>query len=93
MPNLLIVGDTNNGKSMIASRFHAAHPQRTGSSEDSMILPILAIQAPPVPDESRLYNAILEKLNEPYRPTESIDSRQFQAVRILSHIETRMFDH
>ena len=90
MPNLLIVGDTNNGKSMIAGRFHAAHPERDGSNGDGVTLPILAIQAPPVPDESRLYNAILEKLNAPFRPQESTDSRQLQAVRTLSQIETRM---
>src|SRR5215469_5030185 len=60
MPNLLIVGETNNGKTMIASRFQRLHA--AGSSPNGKHVPVLLIQAPPTPDESRFYGAILEAL-------------------------------
>lgn len=90
MPNLLLVGDTNNGKTMIVSRFHAAHPEREKPNGEGRSVPVLVIQAPPVPEEGRFYNAILDRLNAPYRPSDRLDSKQFQALRILSQLETRM---
>jgi hypothetical protein len=90
MPNLLLVGDTNNGKTMIVSRFHAQHPEAEKPRGEGMALPVLLMQAPPVPEESRFYNAILDKVRAPYRPGDRIDSKQFQAIRILSRLETRM---
>ena len=90
MPNLLLVGATNNGKTMIVERFHAAHPRRGRPGGDGMSVPVLVVQAPPVPEEGRFYNAILDRLNAPYRPGDRIDSKQFQALRILSRLETRM---
>lgn len=90
MPNLLVVGDTNNGKTMIVSRFHSRHPEREKPDGEGVVLPVLLIQAPPVPEESRFYNAILERVGAPYRPSDRIDSKQYQAIRTLARLETRM---
>lgn len=90
MPNLLIVGDTNNGKTMIVTRFHQKHISHDDPNGDGILLPVLLIQAPPVPDENRFYNAILESLFAPYKSSDRVDKKQFQAIRILKRLQTRM---
>ena len=90
MPNLLIVGDTNNGKTMIVNRFYQKHPAT--ESEDGMenILPVMMVQCPPVPDESRFYDTILEKLFAPYKPSDRPHKKQFQAIHILTQLKTKV---
>lgn len=90
MPNLLLVGDTNNGKTQLVTRFEKLHPEHEHPDGDRLSLPVLYIQAPPVPDEARFYNGILEKLGAPYRSADRIDKKQFQVVRVLSTIETKI---
>ena len=90
MPNLLIVGDTNAGKTMLANRFVQLHPADDNPEGEAAIVPVLAIQAPPGPDESRFYNAILEALFAPYNPRERVAQKQIQVLRILKGIDLRM---
>src|SRR5207249_11184773 len=68
MPNLLIIGDTNAGKTMLANRFVQLHPADDNPEGEAAIVAVLAIQAPPGPDASRLSNALLEALFAPYNP-------------------------
>jgi len=90
MPNLLIVGNTNAGKTMLANRFVQLHPADDNPQGDAVIVPVLAIQAPPGPDEGRFYNAILEVLFAPYNPRERVAQKQIQVLRILKQIGLRM---
>jgi len=90
MPNLLLVGDTNNGKTVLINRFEKLHPAYDNPEGDGITFPILYIQAPPTPDETRFYNAILEKLAAPYKSSDRVDKKQFQSIRILSRINTRL---
>jgi hypothetical protein len=90
MPNLLLVGDTNNGKTLLVNRFEKLHPPRDNPDGDGISIPVLYVQAPPTPDEGRFYNTILEKISAPYRMNDRVDKKQFQAIRILSKIDTKM---
>lgn len=90
MPNLLIVGDTNNGKTMLVKRFCEAHPADDNLKGDAVIVPVLYIQAPPIPDEGRFYNTILDSLFAPYRPADRVNSKQFQTMKLLRAVGTRM---
>jgi len=47
MPNLLIIGATNNGKSMIVEKFRRQH--LPSSSPDSEHIPVLCVQMPSDP--------------------------------------------
>jgi hypothetical protein len=40
MPNLLLIGPTNNGKSMIIEKFRRGHPPSSGAEEEQ--IPVLA---------------------------------------------------
>lgn len=90
MPNLLIAGLTGNGKTQLVTRFERLHPAHDNPEGDGITVPVLYVQAPPTPEESRFYNSILEKLSAPYKPSDRVDAKQFQVIRILSHIKTRV---
>lgn len=90
MPNLLLVGETNNGKTMIVNRFHQLHPAADDPDAEQCQWPVLVIQAPPVPSEARFYTAILEKFSAPYRSRDSVCKKQFQVLKILSRVRVQM---
>lgn len=90
MPNLLIVGDTNNGKTMLVKRFCNRHKPEDNPDGEAAVVPVLFVQAPPVPDESRFYNAILELLFAPYKPGDRADRKQFQAIKLLKEVGLKM---
>jgi hypothetical protein len=92
MPNLLLFGETNNGKSMIANRFGALHPPSDNAGGDHAIFPVLIVQAPPVPDENRLYNAVLETLRAPYLPSDVLAKKQFQVLALLRRTRLEVLD-
>ncbi|MCU7846465.1 MAG: TniB family NTP-binding protein [Candidatus Thiodiazotropha sp. (ex Lucinoma kastoroae)] len=90
MSNLLIVGDTNNGKSMLVNRFSSRHKPEDNPEGEAAIVPVLCMQAPPVPDEGRFYNAILELLFAPYKPGDRADRKQFQAIKLLKTVGLKL---
>lgn len=90
MPNLLVVGDTNNGKTMLLQRFCGLHPAQDNPKGEGVLVPVLFIQAPPVPEEGRFYNSILELLFAPYKPSDRVDKKQFQAIKLLRYVNLRM---
>ena len=90
MPNLLIVGDTNNGKTMLAHRFLRKHPADQNLDGDSVLVPVLLVQAPPIPDEGRFYNTILDAIFAPYKSHDRIDKKQTQVIHLLKRMQTRM---
>jgi type II secretory pathway predicted ATPase ExeA len=88
MPNLLLVGDTNNGKTMLIRRFAALHPAEAG--ELGLKRRVLLIQAPPIPDERRLYFAILDALHAPYNPSGQTAAKMIQVITVLKKVGIRM---
>lgn len=90
MPNLLLYGDTNNGKTMIVNRFQQRHLAHDNPGGDGIVLPVLIIQCPSVPDENRFYNAILEKLFAPYKASDRVDKKQFQAINTLERVRLKI---
>ncbi len=90
MPNLLLVSDTNNGKTTIVSRFVSQHPPALNPEGEQSTYPVIMIQAPPQPDEGRFYNAILQKTYALFKPTSRIDQRQFQVLSLLRLVNAKM---
>jgi Bacterial TniB protein len=85
MPNFLLVGPTNNGKTMIVEKFRRAHPPISPSSapEGAVTVPVLKVQMPAGPDEARFFGAILEELGFPHMLSDRVAKRQDVAVRML----------
>lgn len=90
MPNLLIVGDTNNGKTMIINRFQASNPSFDNPDGESAIVPMLIVQSPESPDEGRFYSSILEKLSVPYGKRDIQDHKKYQVLTIFKRIGLKM---
>ena len=67
MPNLLLIGPTNNGKSMIIEKFRREHPPV--SHPDREQIPVLAVQMSSEPSVIRFYVALLAAMGAPMRPS------------------------
>jgi hypothetical protein len=69
MPNGLIIGPTNNGKSMLIEKFRQSRMRRgVGSGRmDAETLPIMAVQTPSEPSVARFYSILLTAAGAPLR--------------------------
>lgn len=92
MPNLLLVGPSNNGKTMIVEKFRREHlPGSEENPHDSAVrVPVLKVQMPPAPDERRFFAAILEALGAPDRVTGRLHLKQDMVVRMMRATGARM---
>jgi len=90
MPNLLVVGETNNGKTTIIQEFLSRYPPDDGLDSGKIHLPVLSIEAPPVPDEGRLYDEILESLFAPYKATDKAGKKEREVLRLMEIIDVKM---
>lgn len=90
MPNLLIVGDTNNGKTTIAKHFQSKFSAFIESPEKSIVCPVLYLQAPPIADEGRLYSAIIQKYAAPFRTGDRVEKKMNQALILMQKSQVKM---
>jgi hypothetical protein len=92
MPNLLLVGPTNNGKTMIVEKFRRAHPPIAASAttDGAANIPVLKVQMPAGPDESRFFGAILDELGFPHMLSDRVAKRQDTAIRMLRETSVRV---
>ncbi len=88
MPNLLIIGSTNNGKSTILKKFIQMHPDYVKAS--GVTKPIVSIQAPISGGDNALYEKILDAVNSPYSTHSTASRKEQQAVSILKDLDTTM---
>jgi hypothetical protein len=88
MPNLLIIGPTNNGKSMIIEKFRRIHPPI--SKEDRENIPVLSVQMPSEPSISRFYTVLLSTIGAPIRPRQRLAELEHIALKLLRTIEVRV---
>lgn len=90
MPNLLIMGETNNGKTVLVNRFFKSHLPFIRDEDNVFIAPVVYVQAPPKPDEKRFYNSILDALAIPFKYNDRADKQQYQVIQVLKHMETKV---
>ncbi|WP_026005767.1 TniB family NTP-binding protein [Arthrobacter sp. M2012083] len=88
MPNLLVAGPTNNGKSMIVERFRRRHPPVTG--RDGENIPVLCMQMPSEPTEIRFYTALLSALGAPIRTNLRLHEAERLGLALLRQVGVRM---
>lgn len=90
MPNLLIAGHTNNGKTSLVKKFLERYPPCDNPEGGTVKVPVFYMQAPPAPDEGRFYDEILDALFAPYRSTDKIGKKEKEVLRLLKVVDTRM---
>jgi len=90
MPNLLIVGPTNNAKTMLVEKFRRQHPVTTSDDTQTEQIPILAMQMPSDPTISRFYTMLLYSLNAPSFARRRVSDLEELSLRILRQVGLRM---
>ena len=88
MPNLLIVGPTNNGKSMIIEKFRRTHPPITELNSEK--IPVVIVQMPSEPSIKRFYSALLVAIGAPIRPKQQLAELEQQTLRLLRTVKVQM---
>lgn len=86
----LLLGATNNGKSSIVNRFLDLHPGFENLDGNGITVPVVAVEAPPKADESRLYGTILDRLFVPYRHSDNAGKREVLVKFHLEALQTRI---
>lgn len=90
MPNLLIVGEPNNGKTTIVRRFMELHGQGYVNEDADPVKPVILTEAPPSADEKGFYISILERFWAPYRATDPVAKLRYQTIHQLRACSTRL---
>lgn len=90
MPNLLIVGPTNNGKSMIVEKFRRTNAARNGDDPDRENILIVAVQMPSDPSISRFYAMLLAAVGAPLRPRMRTSELEQKALCLLKAVGARV---
>lgn len=88
--NLLVYSTTGNGKSSLLNEFGAQNPRYTDPEEDWAQIPVLSVQAPAKPDESRFWNNVLTALNLVFRPTENVARKEALALAAMKGAKIRV---
>jgi len=94
MPNLLLVGDSNNGKTTIIRRFFEMHGQGYVDAQNQVFKPVILAEAPPSANEKALYVSILERFWTPYRASDSVAKLRYQVVHLFRecHVKLLLID-
>jgi hypothetical protein len=91
MPNLLLVGEPNNGKTTIARRFYSLCGEPyVRDLDDQGVKPIILAEAPPSADEKGLYVAILREFFTPHRTTDPVIKLRYQVVHLVREFNTKL---
>lgn len=90
MPNLLIVGESNNGKTTLIERFKSLCGDGFLDENENSVKPLIVAQAPPSPDERGLYVSILDRFWAPYRVTDPPVRLRYQVIQQLRRCKVRL---
>lgn len=89
MPNMLLIGNTNNGKTELIRSFVQRHPADENAGGEHIVAHVLYIESPPTPSEASFYSEILNTLYEKV-PTTSIDAKRDRVVDVLREIQLKV---
>jgi len=88
MPNLLLIGPTNNGKSMIIEKFRRMH--QPVSHPDHEQIPVLTVQMPSDPSVIRFYVAMLAAMGAPLGPRQRLAELEQATLALLRAVGVRI---
>ncbi|MDD0824291.1 TniB family NTP-binding protein [Mannheimia sp. AT1] len=90
MFNLLVVGDSNNGKTTLIRHFYDLYGQTYIDSLSDGVRPVILAEAPPSANEKELYISLLERFYVPYRATDSIAKLRYQTIHLFREYKVKM---
>lgn len=86
MPNLLIVGASGMGKTMIVEKFARDHAAHFDAFTGRMHMPVIVVQMVSGPDEARFYRRLLAAIGAPEPPRATLSVLESLTLRLLSEI-------
>lgn len=89
MPNLMVIGDSNCGKTTVIRRFKDFSGKSYVSDDATSIRPVIYVEIHK-PDERELYTAILSQFWAPHNPAAPLAKLRHQAIHLLRKSQTRM---
>ena len=89
MPNLMVIGDSNSGKTTVIRRFKDFSGKPYVSDDATSIRPVIYVEIHK-PDERELYTAILSQFWAPHNPAAPLAKLRHQAIHLLRKSQTRM---
>lgn len=91
MPNLLLIGPTNNGKTMIIEKFKKMRQKElatlSGSHEH---MPVVSLQMPSDPTIARFYAMLLYRMGAPFKSKAKVSELEFVSIEILTRVKAKM---
>lgn len=90
MPNLALIGDSNNGKTTILQNFYKKHYPEDNLNAERITKPVLIVQTPPTANEGRLYYEILDQLSAAGSPNEPDSSKLHRIHVIFKHLDLKV---
>ena len=90
MPNILIIGPTNNGKSMIVERFKRMHPPQNEINGETIGIPLLTMQMPSDPTIARFYALLLHAMQATFSMKAKVSDLETVALDLLRKCNVRM---
>lgn len=90
MPNIILIGETNNGKSAIIKRFLEMYPAYVDEEKGTAHRPVFVIQAQPSPDETRFYGQILHEAFYPHGKMERAETKQLKVLKALRELHVKV---
>jgi Bacterial TniB protein len=90
MPNFSLIGEANNGKSMILERFRGLHTPADDDTVWKLARPVVIAQTTQALSVGRLYNRILEEFNAEGPTLEPTEDKYRRLKAFLAILETRI---
>ncbi|QUE31242.1 TniB family NTP-binding protein [Francisella philomiragia] len=93
MQNLLLIGESNIGKTSLINYFHSLHPNYTSEDEEGMSIAnktLVIAQSPATADEKGLYMSILDTFWTPFRPTDTTAKLRYQLIHLMKLCNVKM---
>lgn len=90
MPNMLIIGPTNNGKTKIVEKFRRQHLPYTDESRNHKVIPVLMIQMRSDPTIKRFYSSIIAATGSPCANYTSVEACESMALKLLEVTQTKI---
>ena len=90
MPNLLLIGSTNNGKSMIIEKFRRTHLSEKEKLYQPEEIPIVTVQMPSDPKIPRFYSMLLYAMNVRLISRSRISDLETKVLQALERLKVKL---
>ncbi|PJD90078.1 MAG: transposase [Legionella sp.] len=90
MPNLLLIGPTNNGKSMIIEKFRRTHLSEKSNHYQPEEMPIVVVQMPSDPKIPRFYSMLLYAMNVRLISRARISDLETKVLQALERLNVKL---